>query len=178
MKIYFVRHGQTESNERGTVTGQNDSPLTDEGIRQAQNTLKEIIDDYSEIYSADLIRCKQTAEIINQKFDLQIKFDSRLRERDFGLLAGKKFEDIDSTGIIKEKDMNQQYDYRPYGGESVEDVKERVFSFIKDIQNNKKDKKILVVTSGGIIRLLHFILKGEVHEKIHNSSIHEFEFID
>ena len=78
---------------------------------------------------------------------------------------------------MREKDINQQYDYRPYGGESVLNVKSRVLSFINDVKKSN-NKKILVVTSAGIIRLLHNILRGEVHEKIHNSSIHEFNFPD
>ena len=175
MKVYFVRHGKTEHNDRGVVTGHIDSPLVEEGINQAEITRSEIANDYNEIYSSDLLRCKQTAEIINQKLHLPIQFDVRLRERNFGSLAGKSFREMDTTGEIREKDKNQQYDYRPYGGESVEDVKKRTFAFIEDIKNNKKDKKILVITSGGIIRLLHNILNGEVHETIGNSSVHEFE---
>ncbi len=178
MKIYFVRHGQTGHNREGVVTGHVDIPLTEEGVDQARKITQEIPADFFEIYSSDLIRCKQTAEIINQKLNLQIIFDSRLRERDFGSLAGKNIKKVDPTGEMIRKDFNQQYDYRPYGGEHVEDVKTRLFSFIKELQENKKDKKILVVTSGGIIRLLHNILNGEVHEVIHNSSIHEFEVPD
>ena len=176
MKIDFVRHGETEYNKNGFITGQIDAPLNEEGIEQAKKTLLEIPDDYSEIYSSDLIRCRQTAEILNQKLNLQIQYDPRLRERNFGSLGGKKFSELDSTGEMIEKDRNQEYDYRPYGGESVQDVKKRLFAFIEDIRRNKKSEKILVVAHGGIIRLLHNIQKGEVHEKIHNSSIHEFEF--
>lgn len=178
MKIYFIRHGQTEHNQRKVVTGHIDVPLTQEGIKQMQKTKEEVPEDFFEIYSSDLIRCKQTAEIINQKLNLQIIYDSRLKERDFGSLAGKNIKEIDPTGEISRKDYNQEYDYRPYGGESVEDVKKRLFSFIKEITEVKKDKKILVITSGGIIRLLHNILNGEVYEEIQNSSVHEFEFPD
>jgi len=176
MKIYFVRHGQTESNQKGTVTGHIDSPLTKEGIKQAKKTLLEISDDFSELYSSDLIRCLQTAEILNQKLNLPIQSDIRLRERDFGSLVGKKFSDMDTTGEIKEKDKNQQYDYRPYGGEHVEDVKKRVLDFINELNSKKTEGKILVVTHGGIIRLLHNIINREVRGHIENSSVHEFEF--
>lgn len=178
MKIYFVRHGQTESNKKGTVTGHLDSPLTEEGIEQASKTLLEIPDDFSKIYSSDLIRCKQTAEILNQKLNLPIKYDPRLRERHFGSLAGKKFTEMDTTGEIREKDKNQQYDYRPYGGEHVEDVKKRLFDFINELSRKKTKGKILVVTHGGIIRLLHNIINGEVHGYLENCSVHEFEFPD
>jgi broad specificity phosphatase PhoE len=111
---------------------------------------------------------------------LPIKYDVRLRERHFGSIEGKKFLDLDPTGALRDKDfIHQQYDYRPFGGEAVDDVKKRIFNFIEDVrkETNKKDK-ILVVTSAGIIRLLHLVLKGEIPEKIHNASVHEFEFPD
>lgn len=176
MKIYFVRHGESENNKKGGVTGQLDSPLTEEGRMQAQKTILEIPTDISAIYSSDLMRCKQTAEILNTKLNLPILYDVRLRERSFGSLSGKKFGEMDATGVMRQKDQNQVYDYRPFGGEYVDDVKKRLFACIDDIRREKKGKKILVVTHGGIIRLLHNVLNNKVEEKIHNSSVHEFEF--
>lgn len=176
MKIYFVRHGQSESNKRGILSGHIDTPLTNEGIEQARKTSLEITADFSEIYCSDLIRCKQTANIINEKLNISINYDSRLRERNFGSLAGKSWEEAGQD--LKEIDKNQQYDYRPYGGEHVEEVRERVFSCIEEIKTKHPNKKILIVTSGGIIRLLHNVLNGQIHSYIENSSVHEFEFTD
>ncbi|MFA5791753.1 MAG: histidine phosphatase family protein [Candidatus Paceibacterota bacterium] len=176
MKLYFVRHGETISNKNNTTTGWVDSPLNNEGIEQAKETSIEIPLDFSEIYCSDLIRCKQTAEIINLKLNLPIHYDARLRERNFGSLGGKSWDDISLE--MKEIDRNQKYDYRPYGGESAEDVKKRLFAFIEDIRNQKNNKKILIVTHGGIIRMLHNLLNNEVRREIQNSSIHEFDFKD
>ena len=176
MKLYFVRHGETVSNKNNTTTGWVDSPLNDEGIEQARKTSLEIPMDFSEIYCSDLIRCKQTAEIINQKLNLPIQYDARLRERNFGSLGGISWDEMSSE--MKEIDKLQKYNYRSYGGESAEDVKQRLFAFIEDICNTKKDKKILVVTHGGNIRMLHNLLNNQVHEKIQNSSVHEFDFED
>ncbi len=174
MIIYFVRHGKTEHNINRLATGHIDVPLLEEGLKEAEKLTSEIPNDFTEIYSSDLLRCKQTAEILNSKLGLKIVYDPRLRERDFGSLAGQPIETFSLD--LREKDKNQKYDYRPYGGESVEDVKTRVFSFIEDLIKNKQNEKILVVTSGGVIRLLHNLINKEVHEKIHNASIHEFEF--
>lgn len=176
MKIYFVRHGETISNKNNTTTGWVDSPLNDEGIEQARKTCLEMPLDFSEIYCSDLIRCKQTAEIINQKLNLPIKYDARLRERNFGSLGGVSWNEISSE--MKEIDKLQKYNYTSYGGESVEDVRKRLFDFIDEIRQNKKDRKILIVTHGGIIRMLHNLLHNEVHQKIQNSSVHEFDFKD
>lgn len=172
MKLYFVRHGQTESNKRGTTTGHVDSLLTEEGCEQARKTALEIPTDFLEIYSSDLTRCKDTASILNEKLGVPIFFDTRLRERHFGSLEGKTWIEIGDD--VRARDVSQRYDYRPYGGESVEDVQKRLLSFIDDMKTNE-EKKILVVTSAGIIRLLHHMINKETHERIHNSSLHEFD---
>lgn len=176
MKIYFVRHGQTQYNKDRRITGQVDVPLIEEGIEQARKAIVEIPEGISEIYSSDLIRCKQTTDILNEKLNLHVKYDARLRERNFGSLEGKMWDEIDP--VIWEKDKVQEYDYHPYGGESVEDVKKRILAMIVDIRRKRKGDKVLVVTSAGVIRLLHKIISGEVHAKIDNSSIHEFEYPD
>ncbi len=178
MKIHFVRHGQTQYNKDGRITGQMDEPLTAEGMEQARTAAKDISQDYDAFYSSDLVRCRQTAEILNEQLKLEIKYDKRLRERDFGSIAGQSFKDVDPTGIIRQKDMDQEYDYRPYGGEAVEDVKKRLLEFIKELQDNSMAKKVIVVAHAGIIRLLHKLLNNQMQEKVHNSSIHEFEFPD
>lgn len=174
MKICFMRHGESESNREGRLTGTLNSPLTDEGLIQSENISLKITSDFAEIFASDYIRCKQTVEILNKKLNIPINYDSRLRQRNFGSLGGKTWNEIGED--IKEIDRNQEYDYRPHGGEHVEDVKERVFSCIKDIKNKHGEKKVLVITSGGIIRLLYKIKTGKIYDYIPNSSLHEFEF--
>lgn len=175
MKIYFIRHGQTEHNKDGLLTGQTDVPLNSEGLKEALAAKLQIPDGVTDIYSSDLIRCKQTTEILNENLGLPVTFDSRLRERNFGTLSGRTWEEEGLMTELRSKDKNQQYDYRSYGGESVEDVKKRVLDFILEINNLKKEAKILVVTSGGVLRLLHNLFNGEIHEKINNASFHEFD---
>ena len=176
MKIYFVRHGQTEFNRDKRVTGHFDSLLTEEGIKEAENTARELPDDFDLTFSSDLTRCRQTTEILNRKLNLPVYYDARLRERNFGSFEGTSWKTFNP--ILLEKDKLLQYDYRPSGGESVEDVKKRLLSCIDDIQKNHKGAKVLVSTHGGIIRLLHHMLHGEIKEVIHNASIHEFDFAE
>lgn len=137
MIIHFMRHGQTENNKKGAVVGHATNPLTHESIEQIRKTLLEIPLDFSEIYSSDFTRCKQTSDILSQKLNISITYDARLHERDFGSLEeGKNWNEI---GVeLKELDKNQKYNYQPYGGESVEDVKKRIRSFIDDVKKNKK----------------------------------------
>ncbi len=176
MKIYFIRHGQTVLNKNKILTGQTETPLTEEGIEQAQEALKSISNDFNIIYSSDLDRCLKTAEILNTNMQVPVISDARLRERNFGSFGGKTWLEADPTGELRQIDKDQKYNYRPYGGESAEDVKERILSCVGEIKSKYPNEKVLVVSSGGVIRLLHTIFHDEIHGHIANASIHEFEF--
>ncbi|MBY0539148.1 histidine phosphatase family protein [Patescibacteria group bacterium] len=174
MKFYIIRHGKTELNGSGRTTGQLDIPITEEGRGQVETAIKELPNDIVGIYSSDLLRTKQTTDILNRERNLPVTYDARLRERSFGSLDGQEWSAFDPDGSLHEKDTQQEYDYRPYGGESAEDVRDRVFAAFKDIAQKENGKSVLIVAHGGVIRLLHHIHGNEVHEFIRNGSIHEF----
>ena len=178
MKVYFIRHGETQYNVENRVYGWAPAPLTEKGVEEVKRARKLIPKDFSVIFSSDLVRCKETAEMLNEELKLPVIFDARLRERNFGTLEGKTWEEMGE--VFYQKDKTHQYDYQSFGGESVEDVQGRVFSFIRDIMKNREKEKILVVTHGGVIRLLHYLLGGKVLElpDVTNLSLHEFEFSD
>jgi broad specificity phosphatase PhoE len=160
------------------MTGQADIPLIEEGVTQARAAAVNMPAGISIIYSSDLLRCKQTTDILNTELQLPVIYDPRLRERDFGSIAGNKWNELSPDGSLKSKDSEQLYDYREFGGEAFEDVRKRIFDFIDDMRVNHRKQIVLVVTSAGIIRMLHHVLNGKIHEIIHNSSFHEFEFPD
>lgn len=170
--FYFVRHGQSEGNALRVLSGHTDHRLTKEGREEAKEASKNIPQDYGLVYSSDLIRCKETVEILNTK-NLPVVFDTRLRERDFGTLTGTPWDERTEEEI--EKDRTQTYDYRPFGGESAEEVQARLFACIEDMKKVADGRKVLVVTSGGVIRMLHLRHKNEEHRHIKNASVHEFE---
>jgi broad specificity phosphatase PhoE len=174
MKIYFIRHGQTESNRDGFMAGQSEPKLTEEGKEEVKNAILQLPNGCSVIYSSDLIRCRQTTEILNERLNLPVFYDTRLRERHIGSLEGRNF--IDFLANFPEKDEYGQYNFTSFGGEASETLKNRLLSCIADIKKEKKGDKILVVTSGGVIHLLYAVFKKLTLERIHNSSIHEFEF--
>ena len=92
-----------------------------------------------------------------------------------GTFSGKSWSD-ELGADLKIIDKEQKYDYRPQGGENVEDVKNRLLNFIEDLRQNRNKEKILVVTHGGIIRLLHHMINKENPLTIKNASVHTFEF--
>ncbi len=161
MKIYVIRHGVTELNKKKIVNGEIDEPLAPEGIDQAKNLIQEIPDNVTHIYSSPLIRARQTAEILSS-VNRPLSLHEELTEIRIGNLAGKSWENMEKGLELKEKHRTVKFDYRPYGGESVRDVKKRLYEFLKKISGKHKDYEALIITHGGIIRVLNFLETGEV----------------
>lgn len=147
MKLFLVRHGQTEANAKKLFNGRNEKDLNDVGVNQIVNLIPEVeklpID---LIIASPLKRTVHTANILNTK-NLQLKTDDRLLERDFKELTLK------STNLILDK--SKLYNLGTYeeieGIEAFQVVYDRVESFIQDIKIKYKDKNILIVTHGDII---------------------------
>ena len=86
MKLYLIRHGESIGNELGISQGQrNDLSLTEKGRDQAKRIAKKLANEKIDaIYSSDLKRANDTAEIIGKSHNILTTLDKRLRERDFG----------------------------------------------------------------------------------------------
>lgn len=167
--------------------GQLDEPLDQEGLKQSENLAYQIKEEFKykfeRIYSSPLQRAARTAEIINRDLHLQIDFRPELRERNFGSLAGKTWLEINSLVHVDmhEIDESLQYDYRPFGGESAEEVEHRLKEFVDELVLNRPCNAALVVTHYGIIELMYKItgkersgLGSESGTGISNDSVHEF----
>ncbi|MFA5954482.1 MAG: histidine phosphatase family protein [Patescibacteria group bacterium] len=175
MKFIFVRHGETDWNKKGLLQGHNDTELNKTGIQQAVQLLPTLEKyHFDVIYSSSLKRAYETAKIISNHFNVPIIISDHLKEKNFGSLAGKSWqENSEATGKdLKTIDRRQQYDYSPYGGETAEEVKARVKKFIEEVKISGY-KQPLVISHGGIIRVLR-PYSDEV-PKVMNASVHQFD---
>jgi len=89
MSIYIVRHGETDWNREGIYQGHTDTPLNEDGRKTAErlgHTLSKI--KISCIYSSDLLRARETAEIINRFLNVPVCYTQDLRELNFGDWTG------------------------------------------------------------------------------------------
>lgn len=170
MKIYVIRHGRTEMNKQGVFNGLIDEPLLPEGREQARVAAESLPQGLKHIYSSPLSRTRETAEILNTKLNLPISLHDELEEIDMGSFNGQKF-----TEERKQKHRSLQYDWRPQGGESFDDVKQRILKFLKKLKTERGDGEALIVTHGGIIRVFTFLEKGECMEDIRNVSFYSFD---
>lgn len=155
MKLYVVRHGQTDQNVLGLVQGDTESDLTKKGIEDAK-ALQELVDslDIDIVVSSPLRRAIDTAKLItNNKYEIII--DERLIERDFGLSEGKP---VDEELTIKYWDFKLNTDINEV--EKVQDLMFRITEFIEDMRNKYDDKKVLVVAHSAILRAIHYAING------------------
>ena len=163
LKLYIVRHGETEWNVIKRFQGQLNTPLTEKGIEKLKETGKELEDvTFEEIYTSELERTVNSAEIIlnenrgykNKKMEL--KKLAELNEVYFGVWQGLKYEEV----FLKypEEANNYFYNVKNYKAENVKaenlkDALERFLRGINKILDNHKSGNILIVTHGTVFEM-------------------------
>lgn len=153
-EFIVVRHGETVGNVQGRLQGQQDSELTELGLRQAQ-ALAESFDGerIDALYSSDLWRAARTAEHIADRIGLPVQKDERLREWSFGIFEGLTLEEA-------ERRYPDDYArYRAVGrdrtdfvlpkGESFGQMHARTVSFFEEMARRHPGQRIVAVTHGG-----------------------------
>ncbi len=180
LEIWLVRHGETIFNIKGLVQGWSDSPLTNNGQLQTAHLGKKLKSrhlNFSSIYSSDLIRCLDTAEILRNNINphIEIHSDKRLREINTG--------DGEGDSI---KTHLKQYPYSlnikkhpgTPNGENWNDVFNRVIPAIKDIgECNLNNEKVLVVSHSMVIAgLICYLQNNDELISIPNNSVTILEY--
>ncbi|HSW48304.1 MAG TPA: histidine phosphatase family protein [Candidatus Saccharimonadales bacterium] len=155
--FYIVRHGQTDWNVENLIQGHSDRELNELGRDQAEQLAKQFKNiKFDLIFSSDLWRAKQTAEIIALNHKLVVNSTKLMRERSFGKLEGKHRNEF---GLILETitkmSETETYKYRPYKDyETDEEVISRIVTFFREVAISSPGKTILVATHGGLMRTL------------------------
>ncbi|MFC1789682.1 class I tRNA ligase family protein, partial [Patescibacteria group bacterium] len=132
-------------------------PLTEKGKKEVFNSVKKLNGKKIDlIFSSDLQRTRQTAEIIAKETGAKIIFDKRLRELDVGIFNGCE------TKLIWDF-LNKQKNIitaKIPKGESFNDIKTRVYKFLKEINEKYQHKNILIVSHEIVFTILELTLKG------------------
>lgn len=144
--IYLVRHGQTDWNILKKVMGRCDEVLNEKGKKQALQTKDKLSDiEIDFIISSPLLRTKETSIIINKDKNVEIIYDDRIIERDFGEFEGMETKKFDFLGFW---DYYKNKKYKR--AENIQVFFKRVYSFLDEVCTKYKDKNILVVAHGGV----------------------------
>ena len=157
MRIYIVRHGETNANVKGYLQGWSNDPLNENGHMLAEITgrgMKGLRFDCC--ISSPLIRARETAEIILKESDNSgpILFDDRIKEMNFGSYEGMSIRNEKMVGFLKKPIV----DYKFPDGESITEVMKRTQEFLKELIAKDDSKTYLVSTHGCALRaMLNFL---------------------
>ena len=158
MRLYIIRHGETEWNVLKRFQGRSDIPLNDEGRRLARITaeaLREV--PFSRIYTSPLKRAYETAMIIKADRDIPVIEEPRIIEIGFGeyegLCCGKEHYNIPDPDFMNFFEKPEAYK-PPRGAEGIDELKARTADFLQEIVYNKDMEKdtVLVSTHGAALR--------------------------
>lgn len=172
MKLYLVRHGETDWNREGRMQGRKEVDINLFGLRQAHlcaKRLKHIPFDCA--YTSPQSRAIQTAEIITRNHNLTLNKHPNLQEIHLGSWEGLTWSDVKKKHRGLMDDMNREKKMANiHGGETYEDVIDRAMGFIDDIEETDL-KNVLVVTHGGVIKSMVTHILGLSIEKRSNFHI-------
>lgn len=157
--VILVRHGQTDDNLSGKISGQSTTPLNVRGTEQAAavaNVLGCL--GVTHIFSSPLVRSRQTAAILAQRLHLAVEERHDLREVEYGDWEGKHFRDVRTHPMAQKVWQNPSEVVFP-NGESLLEVQQRGVQTIEAIHRAHPQSVAVVVSHGDVIRtaLAHYL---------------------
>lgn len=145
-QIYIIRHGQTDLNKKRVLQGRVDEPLNDDGIRQAKAAaarLESLGVTIDQVWSSPLGRARDTARIVAGD-NVPIRTDDRLLEMDYGPYEGADLTSPPPEIITFFSDFVNQP--APEGMEALQDVVQRLGSFLEELREDPPEGNILLST--------------------------------
>ena len=174
MKVYIVRHGESQNNKDGLWTGWYDAPLTEKGKEDAAKA-RDILSKakFDKIYSSDLIRARNTAEIAIPGCEYETS--EALREIGVGSLAGAPV----NESTKEERELYGKEGYAHLGGETRAEFQTRVAQFMKKLEGLDCDT-VAIFCHAGWLRTFFDTIMGSVMSRskilCRNCAIAVFEF--
>lgn len=175
MKLFMIRHGQSEANLGMRYTGQFDTPLTDLGREQAA-ALQPVLAPYTfdKVYCSDLQRTADTCA--NALPGVERELTPLLREYDVGSLVGKSWGE---GGNFQPDDPAMRPDYTSFGGENVEMMNARVRTFMQMLESSSYEYVAAFSHFGFMKNMLQLVLGANINRnavKTENCAIFVFEY--
>ena len=170
LELVVVRHGLTQRNLERRYQGQRDIPLQLPEAAAGLMRLREVLGSYrfDTLYCSDLVRCRQTlAHLVEGREDAgTARFDSRLRELDFGDYEGRTYAELAELPAYRAW-IDSAGEQAPPGGESAAELRQRLDAWLAEVlegwqgmREPQSQHRVLVVTHGGVIRELRRRFEG------------------
>ncbi|MDF3863252.1 alpha-ribazole phosphatase family protein [Pseudomonas denitrificans (nom. rej.)] len=158
LRLELLRHGETELG--GGFRGRLDDALTETGWAQMRSALGDECR-WAALVSSPLQRCAAFAEELAARHGLPLGFEPGLQELDFGQWEGlSPAKLMESDAAALEHFWNDPYAFPPPGGEAMGDFEARVFAALERLYQAHAGSSVLVVTHGGVMRLLGALASG------------------
>ena len=167
----LIRHGEAETNKQGIMSSDADKyGLTEDGIKQIEDTAKEIFNLFQEekdsisIYSSPVFRTKQTANIIAERFNLKVIIDESFTEVGLGLNNNiNKKDELKNEEYEKLQSLEEKFHSNKHpNGEKWIDILERMKNGFNNILKKDNNKIIIIVSHGDPLTILrNYLLKRE-----------------
>jgi broad specificity phosphatase PhoE len=158
--IILARHGETDWNREGRWQGHSNTSLNELGREQAQRLADELAGKVDVVYSSDLARARETAEIIAEHLGLEVEVDSRLRERGFGSWEGLTHPEVEERDGEALARWRAGDGYGAHDAEPHEAFAERIRGVLDDVLERHPGERVLVITHGGSMRVIHALAQG------------------
>ena len=148
MKLYLIRHGETDWNRLEKCQGVSDVPLNSKGLSQAKELAYSLRnEDLSAIISSDLSRALTTAGEVAKYHSEEVQVDERFREMDQGEFEGLEFSYLrEKHGDILKKWREEPETLRIPGGETLLEVQERAWMGINSLIENYSGRSVVLVS--------------------------------
>ena len=166
MKIYLVRHGQTDHNAKNMFYGWTDCDINGIGIKQAEELEKFFgTVSYDKIYTSDLLRARHTAEIIRGEKAVPIIADASFREMYYGDWEDRELPYIKENYTEElERWMKEWQVFSIPNGEVFTDFCVRIETALKKLISENKGKTVLLVSHGGAMSAILCYLSGSSYD--------------
>ena len=155
--LILIRHGETLWNQEHRMQGHSDSPLTEEGVRQARQLARRLAGmEFAALYSSDLGRALETARTVAEATGHEVVVDPRLRERNFGLFEGLTGPEMQRQhpGVFAGfKTRNPEFTVP--GGESALEFRDRALGCLREIAQRHLGRLAVVVTHGLVLDMVY-----------------------
>lgn len=176
--IYLMRHGQDAQNRYG---GWSPYGLTEEGKQQVHIAKEKLLNKgITKIYASDLVRAKETAEIISEYLSLPVTYLPQFRESNNGVLAGMLKEEASKKypGVYwNALDWTEPWP----GGESPKEFYKRIRDAWQEFKTQEKEQTVLLVSHGGVMNIILCLenripyTNKETHYKIGDAEVISIE---
>ena len=167
--ILLARHGETDWNRDGRFQGWADPPLNEAGRAQARVLAEQLRHTpFDAVYSSDLRRAHETAEIVAAPHGVEVVTDPGLREVDVGSWSGLTRAEIEERFPDAER----------HDGETREQHLTRVLETVERIARAHNGGRILVVSHGASLRALRRHCVGAPVQRLENCAVYELHLRD